>query len=151
MKTLRLPTLVSLLALLALPLSAYEGWLTDLDAGKARAAAEGKQLVVEFTGSTWCPPCKSLHAEVLTTAEFAAWAKDRILVKLDYPRASERTPEKVAANPELAKLMRLKDAHGVTGYPTMFVYDAQGNRLAKVVGYGRGYGPQKYLAQLGAK
>lgn len=151
MKPSRLLSLASLLALLVLPLHAYEGWLTDLDAGKAQAAAEGKQLVVEFTGSTWCPPCKALHAEVLTTAAFAAWAKDKVLVKLDYPRASDRTPEKVAADPALAKLMRLKDEFGVPGFPTMFVYDAQGRELAKVVGYGRGDGPAKYLAQLGAK
>ena len=142
--------LSAFLALLALPLSAYEGWLTDLDAGKAQAAAEGKQLVVEFTGSTWCPPCKALHAEVLMTPECAAWAKDKVLVKLDYPRASERTAEKVAADPALAKLMRLKDDYAVPGFPTMFVYDANGKEVAKVVGYGRGDGPQKYLAQLGA-
>lgn len=151
MKPSRLLSLASLLAILVLPLHAYEGWLTDLDAGKAQAAAEGKQLVVEFTGSTWCPPCKALHAEVLTTAEFAAWAKDKVLVKLDYPRASDRTPEKVAADPALAKLMRLKDEFAVPGFPTMFVYDAQGKEVAKVVGYGRGDGPAKYLAQLGAK
>jgi thiol-disulfide isomerase/thioredoxin len=151
MTSLRSFSLVSLLAVLTLPLSAYEGWLTDLDAGKAQAAAEGKQLVVEFTGSTWCPPCKALHAEVLTTGDFAAWAKDKVLVKLDYPRASERTPEKVAANPALAQLMRLKEAYAVTGFPTMFVYDAKGKELAKVVGYGRGDGPQKYLAQLAAQ
>lgn len=151
MKPTRLLPLLSLLAVLVLPLSAYEGWLTDLEAGKTQAAAEGRQLVVEFTGSTWCPPCKALHAEVLTTAEFAAWSKDKVLVKLDYPRASERTPEKVAANPELAKLMRLKDEYAVSGYPTMFVFDSQGRELAKVVGYGRGDGPRKYLAQLAAK
>ncbi len=151
MKPSRLLSLASLLAILVLPLHAYEGWLTDLDAGKAQAAAEGKQLVVEFTGSTWCPPCKALHAEVLTTAEFAAWAKDKVLVKLDYPRAGDRTPEKVAADPALAKLMRLKDEFAVPGFPTMFVYDAQGKEVAKVVGYGRGDGPAKYLAQLGAK
>ncbi len=151
MKPTRLLSLASLLAILVLPLHAYEGWLTDLDAGKAQAAAEGKQLVVEFTGSTWCPPCKALHAEVLTTAEFAAWAKDKVLVKLDYPRASDRTPAKVAADPALAKLMRLKEEFAVPGFPTMFVYDAQGKEVAKVVGYGRGDGPAKYLAQLGAK
>lgn len=143
--------LASLLAILVLPLFAYEGWLTDLAAGRTQAAAEGKALVVEFTGSTWCPPCKALHAEVLTTPEFAAWARDKVLVKLDYPRASERTLEKVAADPALATLMRLKEEFDVPGFPTMFVFDAQGKELAKVVGYGRGDGPEKYLAQLDAK
>jgi thiol:disulfide interchange protein len=141
----------ALVALSALHLSAYEGWLTDLDAGKAKAAAENKPLVVEFTGSTWCPPCKALHAEVLTSAEFAAWAKDKVLVKLDYPTSRERTPEKIAADPALAKLMQLKDQYGVPGFPTLFVFDAQGKEQGKVVGYGKGTGPAAYLAKLAVK
>ena len=149
MKLLRVPAFLLLLAGLVLPASAaYEGWMTDLDAGRARAAAENKRLVVEFTGSTWCPPCKALHAEVLTSAEFKAWAQDKVLVMLDFPRAGERTPEKVAANPELAKLMKLKDEFGVSGFPTLFVFDPAGRPLGKQVGYGRGQGPAAYLKQL---
>lgn len=149
MNLLRLLSITALLSSFALTASAYEGWLTDLDAAKAQAAAEGKKLVIEFTGSTWCPPCKALYAEVLTSAEFATWAKDKVLVKLDYPRSSERTPEKIAANPELAKLMRLKEAYGVEGYPTLFVFDARGKELAKQVGYSKGAGAAEYLKQLG--
>ncbi len=148
MKIPRLFCAATLLSLLALPLTAYEGWMTDLDAGKAKAAAEGKQLVVEFTGSTWCPPCKALHAEVLTSAEFAAYAADKVLVKIDYPRARDRTPEKVAADPALAKLIALKDQYAVTGFPTMFVYDTKGAEVAKVVGYRKGDGPAAYLKEL---
>ncbi|MBA4136393.1 MAG: thioredoxin family protein [Opitutus sp.] len=151
MKLRSLFALAALVSLFSLPLAAYDGWLTDLDAGKARAAAENKQLVVEFTGSTWCPPCKALHAEVLTSAEFAAWAKDKVLVKLDYPTSKERTPEKIAANPELAKLMRLKEQYAIPGFPTLFVFDAHGKELGKAVGYGKGSGPAAYLAKLAVK
>lgn len=151
MKLLRLLTL-SVFALLAASLhaAANEGWMTDLDAAKARAAKEGKSLLIEFTGSKWCPPCKALHAKVLTTPEFAAFSKNLVLVALDFPPSSERTPEKVAANPELAKLMALKTAYEVPGFPTMLLYNPQGKQLAKVVGYG-GDSPQSYLAELGAK
>ncbi|MDP1580572.1 MAG: thioredoxin family protein [Candidatus Didemnitutus sp.] len=137
-----------LCTMLALPLSAYEGWMTDVTAARAKAAAEGKQLVLEFTGSTWCPPCKALHAEVLTSAEFAAYAADKVLALVDYPRAKDRTPEKIAADPELARLIALKDEYKVPGFPTMFVFDAKGQELAKVVGYEKGSGPAAYLAEL---
>lgn len=147
MKLLR-PTLILLLT--ALPaLAAYEGWMTDLEAARARAAAENKRLVVEFTGSTWCPPCKALHAEVLTTAEFRNWSRDKVLVVLDFPRAGERTPEKIAANPDLAKLMQLKNDFDVSGFPTLFVLDPSGRVIAEQVGYRRGQGPAEYLKQLG--
>lgn len=151
MKLRSLFVFAACVSLLSLPLSAADGWLTDLDAGKAKAAAENKLLVLEFTGSTWCPPCKALDAEVLTSAEFAAWAKDKVLVKLDYPKSSERTPEKIAADPALAKLMRLKDEYAIPGFPTLFVFDAQGKELGKMVGYGKGSGPAAYLAKLGVK
>lgn len=151
MKLRSLFAFATLISLLSLPLAAYDGWLTDLDAGKAKAAAEKKLLVVEFTGSTWCPPCKALHAEVLTSAEFAAWAKDKVLVKLDYPTSKERTPEKIAADPALAKLMQLKEQYAVPGFPTLFVFDAQGKELGRQVGYGKGTGTAAYLAKLAVK
>lgn len=150
MKFLRLPAFLILFASLVLPASAvYEGWMTDLEAGRAKAAAENKRLVVEFTGSTWCPPCKALHAEVLTSAEFKAWARDKVLVVLDFPRASERTPERIAADPALAKLMKLKEEFGVSGFPTLFVFDPAGRLLGQQVGYRRGQGPANYLKRLG--
>ncbi len=140
-----------LFTVLALPLSAYEGWMTDIAAAKAKAKAEGKQLVLEFTGSTWCPPCKALHAEVLTSAEFAAFAADKVLALVDYPRAKDRTPEKIAADPELARIIALKDEYNVPGFPTMFVFDAKGQELAKVVGYEKGAGPASYIGELTKK
>lgn len=150
MKLLRLPAFLLLLASLVVPASAaYEGWMTDLAAARAKAAAENKRLVVEFTGSSWCPPCKALHAEVLTSAEFKAWAQDKVLIMLDFPRASERSPEKVAADPALAKLMQLKEEFAVTGFPTLFVLDSAGRPLGKQVGYIRGQGPVEYLKKLG--
>jgi hypothetical protein len=38
---------------LAAPLAADEGWTTDFAAAQARAAAEGKDLLLDFTGSDW--------------------------------------------------------------------------------------------------
>ena len=87
--------------------------LSDLDAAKALAAKEGKQIVIEFSGRTWCPPCKALVKEVIPSAEFAAFAATRVVVHLDYPRRSERTPEMIAANPQLAKLMAWAEAYKI--------------------------------------
>lgn len=126
--------------------------LTDLAAAKALAAKERKQLVIEFSGRTWCPPCKALLAEVLPTPEFAAFARDRVVVHLDYPKRSERTPEKIAADPALAKLIALKDAYKIEGFPTVLLLAPDGAELGRVLGYEDGAGPVKFLAELtGAK
>ena len=129
--------------------AASESWMTDLDAAKARAAKEPKRLLIEFTGSTWCPPCKALHAKVLTSSEFTAFSKDLVLVALDFPPSSERTPEKIKASPELARLMRIKGEYQAPGFPTVLLYDAQGKQLSKVVGYD-GSSASVYLATLTA-
>ena len=124
-----------------------EGWMSDLEAAKARAAREHKPLLLEFTGSVWCGPCIALHKNVLTTPEFAAFSRDVVLVALDYPTFAERAPEKVKANPALARLMAIKEKYDAPGFPTVIYFDADGKQRAKVTGYG-GETPQKFLAQL---
>jgi thioredoxin-related protein len=128
--------------------AAHEGWMSDLEAAKAKAAKEGKGLLIEFTGSTWCGPCHTLERDVLKSPEFADFSKDLVLVALDYPPMSGRTPEKIQANPALAKLMAVKKEYDAPGFPTMLWYDAKGKQLGKVVGYD-GKGAKAYLAKLG--
>jgi thioredoxin-related protein len=122
--------------------------LHDLAAGKALAAKEGKQLVIEFSGRTWCPPCKLLVKEVLPSEAFAAFAADRVIVHLDYPRRSERTPEKIAADPALAKLMAHRDEYKIEGFPTVVLLDAGGKELGRVLGYESGMGAAMFIAEL---
>ena len=54
---------MTLLAVIGLSLAAVaeEGWLVDFAKAKAQSAKEGKPVLMEFTGSDWCPPCKALH------------------------------------------------------------------------------------------
>lgn len=129
--------------LLAVNLTAGEGtWLTDLDKAKELAKTEKKHVLIDFTGSDWCPPCKALHKNVFSTPEFEKFAKDRfILVELDFPRTKPQSAEVKAANRELAK------AFGITGYPTVVVLDPEGKEVSKKVGYG-GQDAAKYIADL---
>ena len=146
MKTLR--WWVGWLALGAMTFAAENiVWLSNLEAAKAKAAAEHKPLVIEFTGSTWCPPCKDLHARILTSAEFAKFSENVVLVALDYPPMSGRTPEKIAANPKLARLMEIKQQYEVPGFPTVIYIDADGKQRAKLVGSSP-ESPKAYLKRL---
>ena len=147
---LRLAALFWMSALGALQ-AGEPAWLTDLDQGRQQAARAGRPLLVYFTGSTWCGPCKALHAEVLTSPEFAAFAKGHVLVKLDYPPFSERSEDKVKANPALARLIAVKDQYRVPGFPTLIVLSPSGQELARHTGYGPGLGPAALLASLKGK
>ena len=130
-----------LLALLLAPVAALasEGWLTDLDAAKKQAAAEKKDILIDFTGSDWCGWCIKLDKEVFSTPEFKA-QKDFILVSLDFPRRKQLPAEEKAKNEALMKKW------GVQGFPTIILANAAGEAYAQT-GYQDG-GPVKYLAHL---
>ena len=65
-------------------------WTTDVIAALAAARAEGKDLLLLYTGSDWCPPCIKLEEEVLSKPEFISAAAEKfVLVKLDFPQKTE--------------------------------------------------------------
>ena len=127
--------LIALTTLFALTagLTAGEGWLTNLDKAKAVAKKEKKMILVEFTGSDWCPPCKALKKTVFNSDTFKKYAKSSlVLVELDFPRGKNLiTKEQAAYNRTQAKKFK------VSGYPTVILMDANGKQLLKKVGYGR--------------
>jgi len=136
--------IVSLLAVSAAltAVAAQPVWLTDLDAAKAQAVKENKPVLVDFTGSDWCPPCKALHKNVFESAEFAAVAPKYVLVELDFPRKTPQAPELKAKNAALSKQF------GISGFPTVLLIDAKsGDVFGKTVGFG-GQTAKEYLEKL---
>ncbi|MEO5917330.1 MAG: thioredoxin family protein [Luteolibacter sp.] len=65
---------------------APDGWSTDLEKAFVQAKAENKPILLEFTGSTWCPQCVIMTKNVFSKKEFVDAAKKKfILVELDIP------------------------------------------------------------------
>ena len=117
-------------------------WLTDLPKAQAEAKKDGKLVVMDFTGSDWCPPCKALHKNVLTSSEFEAYAaKNLILVEVDFPRQKPQADDLKKANKALAAKYKIE------GYPTVILLTAEGKELNKSVGYG-GAKPDEFIAKL---
>ncbi|MGN0874002.1 MAG: thioredoxin family protein [Akkermansia sp.] len=107
-------TLLMPLAMVA-PSFAAE-WLTELPAAQAKAAAENKAILVDFTGSDWCGWCIRLRKNVFDTPEFDSYVKDKfVLLEIDLPRGNKLTPEQKAVNEALAKRFK------ITGFPTVLV------------------------------
>ncbi len=78
-------------------------WLTDFKKAQEQAKSANKLLLLQFTGSDWCPPCRMLQKEVLSTREFLDYAsKNFILLEVDFPRAKQQTAELAQQNRTLA-------------------------------------------------
>ncbi len=117
-------------------LHASDIWSTDYSAALAQAAAEKKPILLEFTGSDWCPPCKIMTAQIFDTHEFTEFAKANLVaVKLDYPQSKPQSDELKAQNQELAQKFNVR------GFPTVILLASDGKELARNVGLMRG-GPQ---------
>ena len=51
-------------------------------------------LLIEFTGSDWCPPCIMLGRQVFSQPEFKDYAAQHlVLLEVDFPRTMELSPE----------------------------------------------------------
>lgn len=123
------------------PALAAEGWTEDFEGAKETAVAENKDILLEFTGSDWCPPCKELNRTVFSQDTFKQQApKSFVLLKLDFPRKKQQSADQKAHNRELA------DTYGVRGYPTIILADAQGRAYAET-GYRPG-GAEAYIKHL---
>ena len=116
-------------------------WMTDLPKPQAKAQAEKKLVLMDFTGSDWCGWCIKLDKEVFSTKEFAAYAdKNLVLMEVDFPRSKKQSPEVKKANQELAK------KYNIRGYPTIIVLNSSGKQVGEL-GYMKG-GPKAFIAEL---
>ena len=136
---------LTLLAFAALALSQARAeeltWMTDLPKAQEKAKADNKLVLMNFTGSDWCPWCWKLRDEIFKTPEFAEYAKKNlVLVEVDFPRKKELPAEQKKANKELATKYKIE------GYPTVIVLDSAGKEVGKL-GYMKG-GPKAFNAKL---
>ncbi len=116
-------------------------WLTDARAAQQIARRDNKCVLLDFTGSDWCPWCMKLKAEVFDQPEFAAFAQGNLeLVEVDFPRGKAQSPAQRSANEELAR------TYGIHGYPTVIVLNSTGQKIGQA-GYMPG-GPKAFIERL---
>ena len=125
----------------AIAAATTEGWTTNFEAAQIQAKKEKKALLVDFTGSDWCPPCKKLHQEVFSKPSFIKEAqKNFILVELDFPRKVKISHDLKKQNESLAKKYKVR------GFPTVLLMDANG-KVFKTASYQAG-GVTPYLEMI---
>ncbi|NPA42834.1 MAG: thioredoxin fold domain-containing protein, partial [Chlorobi bacterium] len=105
-------------------------WYLDYEEAKAVAQKEGKPIVILFTGSDWCAPCKALRREVFPHPEFQKEARGVVLVMADFPRFKPLPAGQYRKNKELAARFL-----GRSGLPTMVAVDWRtGKVIRKITG-----------------
>ncbi|HVS71239.1 MAG TPA: thioredoxin family protein [Phycisphaerae bacterium] len=105
-------------------------WTEDYAAAMAQAKKDHKLVLLNFTGSDWCVPCKALDRLVFASPEFHAWEAGKMeLVTLDYPARTPQTDAIKARNKDL------KDQYKVKGYPTILIVTPEGKELARTEGF----------------
>jgi protein disulfide-isomerase len=117
-------------------------WGTDLPSALAKAKSENKIVVIDFTGSDWCPWCIKFDKEALDTDKFAQYAKSHLeLVMADFPNNKPQSDALKAGNAALQK------KYNVDGFPTLVVLSADGKEIGRQVGYAPG-GPDALISEL---
>ncbi|QDT14748.1 thioredoxin family protein [Alienimonas californiensis] len=101
-------------------------WTTDLAVARQTAAAEGKDVLMLFTGSDWCPPCMALEKSVFAQAPASRLEDDFVPVLFDFPNKKAQAPEIAARN------QQVQEAYGVAGYPTVLLTSADGSKYGEL-------------------
>ncbi|NDC54444.1 MAG: thioredoxin family protein, partial [Planctomycetia bacterium] len=120
---------------------AAPAWLTSYDAALAAAESSGRPVLALFTGSDWCPHCKTLEHKVFASEPFQAWARENVvLLMIDLPQAgitqdvrNERS--QVCIN------------YGVRTFPTVLLLGPDGRKITAQTGY-TGQSPADWLARM---
>ena len=106
-------------------------WLTNYDSAISKAKKQKKNVLVYFTGSDWCPPCKMLKTDLFDTNEFQELSNNYILLYIDVPRNRDLISEKqMVHNKELLTKLNKKKV-----FPMFKIIDAKGKELDKLSGY----------------
>ncbi len=123
-------------ALLIFSLGSYAqeselNWLTDFELAKQASKVQGKPILMYFTGSDWCAPCKKLKADFFSSDKFAEKASDLVLLIIDLPRRSG-----IVTPAQKRKNMLLMQKYNRRGsFPGLVGLSSEGKVLKEMNGY----------------
>ena len=90
----------------------------------AQATSENKSVLLDFTGSDWCAPCKQLYANVLSKPDFLQYAKSNVIfVEVDFPQEKPQSEAQKATN------TILQEQFLVEQFPTLILLNSDGKKI----------------------
>lgn len=121
--------LVVACAAFAGPAQASDRWLTNYEAALTQAAETGRPVLTIFTGSDWCPHCKTLEDNVLASETFLTWAEDNVvLLMIDLPQQGISQAVRSERSQVCIK-------YGVRTFPSALLIGPGGEKITVKSGY----------------
>lgn len=104
-------------------------WYDSLESALEQSHTTGKPILTIFTGSDWCPHCKTLEANVLKSSSFRDWAEANVvLLEIDMPQVGISREVRVARS-------RVCHTYGIRSFPSVVLIDQEGTAVFKDSGY----------------
>lgn len=131
-----------LLPLAVLLMSA--GQITDFDQAKSEAVKDHKFILLTFTGSDWCGPCRAMHRNVFDQDTFRQFAASHlVMIEADFPHDKSKIERDTR---RFNRSLAAKYQKTLT-YPYTVLLDADGKVLQTWRGYG-GQPAQDYIEDM---
>ena len=106
-------------------------WMPSYKAALKASKKEKKPILIYFTGSDWCAPCKVLDKKLFHTPKFKALAdKDLVLLEVDIPRRLD-----IISADKLRDNKSIQAKYKVKSFPTLMIVNHRGKKLAEKNGY----------------
>ncbi|WP_299062255.1 thioredoxin family protein [uncultured Polaribacter sp.] len=100
-------------------------WEPSFQEALNKSKKENKPVLIYFTGSDWCSPCKVLDKKLFHTEKFKKIADESlILFMVDVPRNKDLIDEKTR---QFNK--KLSNKYGQKSFPTMVLVNHKGKML----------------------
>ena len=105
----------------------HVNWEETFKKAIARAAAEDKPILIYFTGSDWCGPCKQIDENLFHTEKFTNYSKENLVLYVaDFPRNRDLvSKENKKINKQLSK------KYNQSSFPTMIMVNKKGKVLGR--------------------
>jgi thiol-disulfide isomerase/thioredoxin len=118
---------------------ASDRWLTSYETAMETARDTGRPVLTIFTGSDWCPHCRTLEDNVLATDTFLDWADGRVvLLMIDLPQHGISQAVRSERSQVCIK-------YGVRTFPNALLIGPDGQKLTGQSGY-TGQSPSTWVA-----
>lgn len=112
-------------------ISTKNNWQYNIEAAQKLAKTQDKNILLYFTGSDWCPPCKLLKKDLFDTNAFHKASKNYVLVYIDMPRNKA-----LMSSDQLLHNKNVLAEHNKKGvFPLLKVLNSDGKSLDDYSGY----------------
>jgi thiol-disulfide isomerase/thioredoxin len=104
-------------------------WLTSYEAAMESSRETGRPVLTIFTGSDWCPHCRTLEDNVLASDTFRDWAEGKVvLLMIDLPQHGISQAVRSERSQVCIK-------YGVRTFPSALLIAPDGQKIALQTGY----------------